>query len=355
MLAIVGDDAWRPSSKPNRNMSARLLSSALWRSAVVPLSSQFRQYFQKGNFLVFVLVFSFSSRSQLLFAKSVAHPHLRFASRFFSTTAPTPASSHASSSSTPDSPLTQKQLEAAEAAVDAELAQMTDADVAAYRDSVLGDVDAEAEADVKPNNEDVDDEVIDDEVPIDPQVASLLAQVQASAQAVRQGELISQIKSPTQRAWMEQLRLDVESLNRFGVTPRVAAPGGHGVAVEEAEVYFTFRAFDLQLLRSFTERLAQKALALQLDCFSVVPLPTKIKRWTVQSSPFVDKEARTQFEMRVHKRLVVVKTRGLEKRLRTDRFDHWAAQARIHRLIEVFMRFMPGIQVTFHHKVFRRV
>jgi ribosomal protein S10 len=127
------------------------------------------------------------------------------------------------------------------------------------------------------------------------------------------------------------------------------------VRVEAGEVYFTFKAFDKTLLRQFTERLAQKALALQLDCFSVVPLPTRIRRWTVLSSPFVDKEARSQFEMRVHKRLVVVQTRALERRLDPSRFDHWAAQARIHRMIEVFMRFMPGIQVTFHHKIIRRV
>ena len=35
-----------------------------------------------------------------------------------------------------------------------------------------------------------------------------------------------------------------------------------------------------------------------------IPLPTRIERYTVQSSPHVDKKAREHFEMRVHKRLL---------------------------------------------------
>ena len=35
-----------------------------------------------------------------------------------------------------------------------------------------------------------------------------------------------------------------------------------------------------------------------------IPLPTRIERYTVLSSPFVDKKARQQFEIRTHKRLI---------------------------------------------------
>ncbi len=35
-----------------------------------------------------------------------------------------------------------------------------------------------------------------------------------------------------------------------------------------------------------------------------VPLPTEIKKYTVNRSAFVYKDAREQFEMRVHKRLL---------------------------------------------------
>lgn len=35
-----------------------------------------------------------------------------------------------------------------------------------------------------------------------------------------------------------------------------------------------------------------------------IPLPTRIERYTVLSSPHVDKKARQQFEMRTHKRVI---------------------------------------------------
>ena len=35
-----------------------------------------------------------------------------------------------------------------------------------------------------------------------------------------------------------------------------------------------------------------------------IPLPTKIERYTVLSSPHVDKKAREQFEIRTHKRII---------------------------------------------------
>jgi len=38
-----------------------------------------------------------------------------------------------------------------------------------------------------------------------------------------------------------------------------------------------------------------------------IPLPTRIERYTVLSSPHVDKKARQQFEIRTHKRLIDIK------------------------------------------------
>jgi small subunit ribosomal protein S10 len=35
-----------------------------------------------------------------------------------------------------------------------------------------------------------------------------------------------------------------------------------------------------------------------------IPLPTRIQRYTVNRSTFVDKKSREQFEMRTHKRLI---------------------------------------------------
>jgi len=37
-----------------------------------------------------------------------------------------------------------------------------------------------------------------------------------------------------------------------------------------------------------------------------IPLPTRIERFTVLSSPHVDKKAREQYEIRTHKRLIYI-------------------------------------------------
>ena len=37
-----------------------------------------------------------------------------------------------------------------------------------------------------------------------------------------------------------------------------------------------------------------------------VPLPTRVERYTVLRSPFIDKKSREQFEIRTHKRLIYI-------------------------------------------------
>ena len=37
-----------------------------------------------------------------------------------------------------------------------------------------------------------------------------------------------------------------------------------------------------------------------------IPLPTRIERYTVLRSPFIDKKSREQFEIRTHKRLIYI-------------------------------------------------
>jgi small subunit ribosomal protein S10 len=41
-----------------------------------------------------------------------------------------------------------------------------------------------------------------------------------------------------------------------------------------------------------------------------VPLPTRIEKFTVMRSPFIDKDSREQFEIRTHKRLIDVMDPG---------------------------------------------
>src|SRR5580700_6151830 len=65
-------------------------------------------------------------------------------------------------------------------------------------------------------------------------------------------------------------------------------------------------AFDHRLLDRATAEIVDtaKRTGARINC--PIPLPTKIERYTVLISPHVDKDARDQYEIRTHKRLVVI-------------------------------------------------
>jgi small subunit ribosomal protein S10 len=61
-------------------------------------------------------------------------------------------------------------------------------------------------------------------------------------------------------------------------------------------------SYNLNLLEQFLITLREKKIPLKL-----VRLPTKIKKFTVLRSPHVHKQSREQFEIRTHKRLILIK------------------------------------------------
>ena len=64
------------------------------------------------------------------------------------------------------------------------------------------------------------------------------------------------------------------------------------------------RAYESKVLDLSVKQIMDTALRFDAQVVGPVPLPTEIKRYTVNRSSFVYKDAREQFEMRVHKRLI---------------------------------------------------
>ena len=64
------------------------------------------------------------------------------------------------------------------------------------------------------------------------------------------------------------------------------------------------RAYENKILDVSTKQIIDTALRYDAKVRGPIPLPTEIKRYTVNRASFVYKDAREQFEMRVHKRLV---------------------------------------------------
>ena len=64
------------------------------------------------------------------------------------------------------------------------------------------------------------------------------------------------------------------------------------------------RAYDSKILDASVKQIIETAMRHDAKVVGPVPLPTEIKKYTVNRASFVYKDAREQFEMRVHKRLV---------------------------------------------------
>ena len=64
------------------------------------------------------------------------------------------------------------------------------------------------------------------------------------------------------------------------------------------------RAYENKILDASVKQIIDTALRFEAQVVGPIPLPTEIKKYTVNRSTFIDKDAREQFEMRVHKRLI---------------------------------------------------
>ena len=66
-------------------------------------------------------------------------------------------------------------------------------------------------------------------------------------------------------------------------------------------------AYENKVLDASVKQIVDTANRYEADLNGPIPLPTEIKKYTVNRSSFVHKDAREQFEMRVHKRLIDIK------------------------------------------------
>ena len=64
------------------------------------------------------------------------------------------------------------------------------------------------------------------------------------------------------------------------------------------------RAYESKILDSSVKQIMDTAIRYDATIVGPVPLPTEIKKYTVNRSPFIYKNTREQFEIRVHKRLI---------------------------------------------------
>lgn len=72
----------------------------------------------------------------------------------------------------------------------------------------------------------------------------------------------------------------------------------------DAVLRIRVRAYENKILDVSVKQIMETALRYDAEVQGPVPLPTEIKKYTVNRSSFVYKDAREQFEIRIHKRLI---------------------------------------------------
>lgn len=75
---------------------------------------------------------------------------------------------------------------------------------------------------------------------------------------------------------------------------------------EEArqKIRIKIKAFDHKIIDKSTKTIIETVQKSGAQIFGPIPLPTEKVRYTVNRSTFINKDARDQYEMRVHKRIV---------------------------------------------------
>ena len=74
--------------------------------------------------------------------------------------------------------------------------------------------------------------------------------------------------------------------------------------MQSQRIRIRLKAFDHRLIDQSTQEIVDTAKRTGAQVRGPIPLPTNIKRYTILISPHVNKDARDQYEIRTHKRLL---------------------------------------------------
>ena len=72
------------------------------------------------------------------------------------------------------------------------------------------------------------------------------------------------------------------------------------------KIRIRLKAYDHRILDQSASRIVETAESTGAKVAGPIPLPTRIEKFCVMRSPFVDKDSQEHFEIRTHKRLIDV-------------------------------------------------
>lgn len=80
--------------------------------------------------------------------------------------------------------------------------------------------------------------------------------------------------------------------------------GGKELGIQKLRI--KLKAYDHKIIDNSVRQIIDIASRYGVEVVGPIPLPTEILKYTVNRSTFVHKNAREQFEMRVHKRVIYI-------------------------------------------------
>ena len=116
-----------------------------------------------------------------------------------------------------------------------------------------------------------------------------------------------------------RLRVASHTVLRYGEMKKIATSGGSylgravliyvllsigALSMQNQRIRIRLKAFDHRLIDQSTAEIVETAKRTGAQVRGPIPLPTRKERFTVLISPHVNKDARDQYEIRTHKRLV---------------------------------------------------
>jgi len=107
-------------------------------------------------------------------------------------------------------------------------------------------------------------------------------------------------KIPTKKVGDKSLKVSKPKVSKVVGKKDKSAEGTDGRVVLRIRV----RAYESKILDASVKQIMDTAVRHDAVIVGPVPLPTEIKKYTVNRSPFIYKNTREQFEIRVHKRLI---------------------------------------------------
>lgn len=88
------------------------------------------------------------------------------------------------------------------------------------------------------------------------------------------------------------------------VSDEFAATSGVWCNMQSQKIRIRLKAFDYRLIDQSTQEIVDTAKRTGAQVRGPIPLPTRKEKFTILVSPHVNKDARDQYEIRTHKRLL---------------------------------------------------